>query len=255
MAETQATYAHSIIGKPMARKGSSPWLTLLMILGIGLLLVMLLLPATRPVRTVSLQTQCMNNLKQIGLALYNYMDRYQAFPPAYTVDASGKPLHSWRTLIAIELGSNNLYDKIDLTKPWDHPANAEAYASMPHPFQCPASVGAPNHTQYLAIVAPSGFIQPTKPHPLSEITDGLQNTMIVIEVPGDQAVHWMSPQDASEEQVSSIGPKSKLAHNGGMNALFCAGNVSFLKADMPTAERLAIISIAGGDNPSEEPAN
>ena len=43
--------------------------------------------------------QCVDNLKQIALALNNYEQEYNALPPAYTVDADGRPLHSWRTLI------------------------------------------------------------------------------------------------------------------------------------------------------------
>ena len=71
--------------------------------------------------------QCANNLKQIALALRNYESVYHALPPAYTVDAEGKPLHSWRTLILPYLEQQALYDKIDLSKPWDDPANKEAY--------------------------------------------------------------------------------------------------------------------------------
>ena len=66
-------------------------LVLMAILGI---LIALLLPATRFSRYAARRAQCTNNLKQIALALHNYERMYQALPPAYTVDANGRPLHS-----------------------------------------------------------------------------------------------------------------------------------------------------------------
>ena len=82
---------------------------------IGLVAVALLLPSVRRAREPARRSQCKNNLKQIWLALHNYHDEYQAFPPAYTVDAEGQPLHSWRTLILPYMDQKPLYDKLDLT--------------------------------------------------------------------------------------------------------------------------------------------
>jgi hypothetical protein len=42
---------------------------------------------------------CINNLKQIGLAMHNYHDAHGCFPPAYIPDENGKPMHSWRVLL------------------------------------------------------------------------------------------------------------------------------------------------------------
>ncbi|MEL7264459.1 MAG: DUF1559 domain-containing protein [Planctomycetota bacterium] len=67
---------------------------------------------------------CSNNVKQIGLGLANYHASWNSFPPAYTVDANGNRLHSWRTLILPYVEQQPLYDRIDLTKPWDDPAHA-----------------------------------------------------------------------------------------------------------------------------------
>jgi len=110
--------------------------TLAIILGI---LFAFFLPAERAPRTVARRSQCKNNLKQIGLALHIYHETHGAFPPACTVDANGKPLHSWRTVILPFLGQKDLYESIDLTKPWNDPANAEAFATQVHAFSCPSA--------------------------------------------------------------------------------------------------------------------
>ena len=41
----------------------------------------------------------MDKLKQIDLAMQNYVSTYGHFPPAATVDENGKPLMSWRVAI------------------------------------------------------------------------------------------------------------------------------------------------------------
>ncbi|MEZ6081865.1 MAG: DUF1559 domain-containing protein [Pirellulaceae bacterium] len=108
----------------------------LAVIVIVVLLIGLLLPATRAARPAAYRMQCSNNLKQIALALRNYETSYHAFPPAATFDSSGNPLHSWRTLILPFLEQNALYDSIDLSKPWDDPANAKAYASSVPVYHC-----------------------------------------------------------------------------------------------------------------------
>ncbi|HEY4260168.1 MAG TPA: DUF1559 domain-containing protein, partial [Schlesneria sp.] len=109
--------------KPAPLKGGSNFnlLHLLWIVPVGLVVIALFIPLPRRAGEAARRTQCKNNLKLIGLALYNYHDLYGAFPPAYTVDRHGKQLHSWRTLILPFLDQMPLYQKIDLSKPWDDP--------------------------------------------------------------------------------------------------------------------------------------
>src|SRR5688572_17568592 len=101
---------------------------LLVVIGLIGLLAALLLPARRSATEAARRMSCANNLRQIGIALHNYQDEFGCLPPAYTVDAAGKPLHSWRTLILPFAEQKALYDKIDLSKPWNDPANRAAYA-------------------------------------------------------------------------------------------------------------------------------
>jgi hypothetical protein len=215
--------------------------------GIVLLLIALLMPAHRG-REPSRRTQCKNNLKQIGLALHNYHDTYGAFPPACTVDADGKPLHSWRTLILPYLDQKPLYDTIDLTKPWDDPANEKARETLLHAYRCPSVADMPpNHTTCLAVAAPGSVFAPGESLKLADITDGARNTLQVLEAPSDRSVPWMSPRDADEALFLSLSKDSNLPHRGGTHALLCDGSVHFLSLNLSPAARRALISIAAGD--------
>ncbi len=221
---------------------------LLVVLGIIALLIALLLPATRSARPAARRAQCVNNLKQIALALRNYEQAHKALPPAYTVDAQGRPLHSWRTLILPYLEQEPLYQTIDLSKPWNDPANAKALETFLPVFRCPEAVRPQNTTTYLAIAAPNGCLIPKESRRLAEITDAHESTLMVIEADEENAVPWMAPVDADESLVMSLGPTTKLHHAGGTNACFVAGDVRFLKANTPAMVRRALISISGNDN-------
>ena len=210
--------------------------------------VALFLPATRNVRPALYRSQCMNNLKQIGLALHNYHDEYQAFPPAYTVDADGKPLHSWRTLILPYMEQKALYDKIDLTKPWDDPANAEVFKlNNIEAYRCPSELGPATHTTYLAVVTSNSCLRPGGSARLSDIKDGTSGTLMVTEVDSEHAVPWMAPADADESLFLAIGSTSKLVHAGGMHALHADGAVRFLNVGLSAEIRRALISIDGNE--------
>lgn len=97
---------------------------LLVVIAVIAILITLLLPAVQQAREASRRTHCKNNLKQIGLALHNYLDTHTYFPPSFCIDigvALSGNNGSWsihgRILPFLEQG--NLYQQVNLQKSWD----------------------------------------------------------------------------------------------------------------------------------------
>lgn len=229
------------------RSGLS-WIELLVVIGIIALLAALILPAVRSVRTPALRTMCLNNMRNIALAVLNYEADHGALPPAYTVDSDGQPLHSWRTLILPYLERTALYESIDLSKPWDDPANAAALKTVVEVYQCPVLDPTSNLTTYAAMVGPDACFLPTESRRLDEIADGSANTLMLIDLPAIAAVPWMAPQDDGVEFLSSWPSDTKFDHGERTTVIFADAHGRFLEQDISPELRAALITVDGGES-------
>jgi hypothetical protein len=213
-----------------------------------LLVVALLLPARRAAPEAARRNQCLNNLRQIAIAIQNYTKVNGHLPPAYTVDAEGNRLHSWRTLILPYMEEVPLYNRIDFSKPWDDPANALAREQYIPAYLCPsAPYDEDNFTTYLAVVGPNCVFSGPNSRKLSEVTDDSEYTLMVVDAPHDRAVHWMSPHDISDEEVLTFSPESKLVHIVGFQSAFLDGQARVIPKDIDRQSLRGMLTIAGGE--------
>jgi hypothetical protein len=166
---------------------------------------------------------CVSHLKGITLAFHNYHDAHGSFPPAYTVDENGKPLHSWRVLLLPYLDGRELYDKIRLDEPWDSEYNQQFHGIQPKWYQCQASIRnaiilssqvrfnvfTKNHdvihtgNSDFSVVIGEETVFPGSGKTVSyaDITDGSANTILIVErmIP----VNWMDPHNEIRFEVAS----------------------------------------------------
>ena len=185
---------------------------------------------------------CHKSLKQIGLALHAYHNKYGSLPPAFVADDDGRPMHSWRVLILPFLDCQPLYDRYDFSVPWNHSNNRYVLENMPELYSCyrdPDRGG--SVTSYFAIVGPDCAFRGATPVRYREITDGLSNTLAIGEASGLH-VPWTKPEDVDTTVFPRLGEPGGFSsvHEGGARFSLADGSVRYItyELDQETLEWL-----------------
>jgi hypothetical protein len=209
--------------------------------------VALLLPALGSSREAARRAQCVNNLKQIALAMHNYHSANNAFPRPVILDEKGKPLLSWRVAILPYIEQQELYKKFKLDEPWDSPHNKALLKEMPLTYTCPSRTQVvPFTTTYRVFVGNGALFEKDQDIGVADVTDGTSNTLMVAEA--KEAVPWTKPDDllfdpAAAPSLHGAGSP----HPGGFNASIADGSVRFIKTTINLNVFRAVITRAAGE--------
>ena len=126
----------------MRRRGFT-LIELLVVIAIIAVLIALLLPAVQSAREAARRSQCVNNLKQIGLAMHNYHDVNGALPLGRTLQAGTYRPFSQQARILGFMEQSNIYNSLNFSLSSYDPSNVTGAATTVNTFLCPSDVGAP----------------------------------------------------------------------------------------------------------------
>jgi prepilin-type N-terminal cleavage/methylation domain-containing protein/prepilin-type processing-associated H-X9-DG protein len=217
---------------------------LLVVIAIIAILIALLVPAVQKVREAAARTQCINNMKQLGIAMHGFADANgHAFPPSHTTSASPPPYstqkHHWCPYVMPYFEQGSLASQYDFTHDFNKGANPTVIIQNVPVFICPSAPGPfargnvlvdPNGVALTApmgvldygsinqvfpdfyllngMAAPadtSGALQAVMPTPIVQILDGTSNTVLLGEDAG-QPLNFLSSSYRQQGLAVAGGP-------------------------------------------------
>lgn len=176
-------------GRGKAQKKPTPaWVYVVIILAVGPLLmcpclIALLLPAVQQAREAARRTQARNSMKQIGLAMHNFQDSHQHFPPKNVVGSTveGEVIQSWMTDLLPFMDQAPLYQTIDYHVAWDDPSQKLPFSTIIPSFLNPSVAASPLSESGYALAhyaANSHVISEQRQSRFADFPDGLSSTIL-----------------------------------------------------------------------------
>ena len=191
------------------------------------------------------RTQDRNRLKTLTLAMHNHHNLHLQLPVADRPEnfgPDGRTWLSWRVHVLPFLSKDDLYKKFHLNEPWDSPHNKTLIDQMPDEYRSGSEQG--TNTRMQTLTGPNALFFQRKVR-FRDITDGMSNTLMLVQVGLDKAVPWTKPDDVVFD------PANPLVGFGNVGQSFlCAtsdGMVREISSTIDAKSLAAAASARGGE--------
>jgi prepilin-type N-terminal cleavage/methylation domain-containing protein/prepilin-type processing-associated H-X9-DG protein len=302
---------------PARRRHGFTLIELLVVIAIIAVLIALLLPAVQQAREAARRTQCRNNVKQVMLAFHNYHDSNNGFPNRYSLNGTTlNSGHGWGLKLLPFMEQSSLYNAWISTKSFFDPENKPVLMTAVPVYMCPSSPSGPrimdissgsatatsqgvasDYVVFHQITTTGSGVTCTACNtaapktagsvtPISAITDGTSNTIMLAEQAGrpdyyigrvKQATNtgltnplfwgsWASYQSVTGQGWNSATPPAAGGvhsmnwsnsqgvysfHVGGAMFGMCDGSVRFISENVALSTLIALWTRDEGDIPGD----
>ena len=206
-------------------------------------LLLPLIPAVAAMNQASARVGAANEMRNLMLAMHNYLSVTGRFPPAVLTSPDGKK-YSWRVAVLPYLGRSDLFEKYRFEEDWDSEHNLKLAREIPDEFQHPVSetLGS-NFCSYFLVTGQGTSFDGNKGVRIMDIQDGTANTLCIVEA--KKEVYWTQPVDivlADDKLDTDLGGYTP----GGFNGSCFDGSTQFLSSEInPKILRLLFLSNDG----------
>jgi hypothetical protein len=158
-------------------------------------------------------------------------------------------LLSWRVALLPFLERNDVYRRIDQTKPWNDATNDSAAASPIHGYACPSDASVIQATSYFAVVDSRTIWRRDQTERPKAATDSPSATILLIEAFGRNTA-WAAPIDLTFDEACQLMTTANdldQGHQGGRHVVFADGTVGFVGTPLDRATAEALLTSSGGE--------